>query len=180
MKEVAFCLFETPLGSCGIAWSEGKDSCDPPAVSYFQLPEATTERTAARIARTCGGGSSSPPPPPMAEVIEKITRHLQGEVQDFQDIAVDLDGVRLFDQQVYKAARNIPIGQTRSYGELAKTVNHPGAARAVGQALGRNPIALIIPCHRVLAAGGKIGGFSAHGGLATKRRMLALEGVVFG
>ncbi len=180
MKQVAYCLFETPLGSCGIAWREAGNSSTSPAVISLQLPEATTKRTESRIARNSGARKSSAPPPRIAEVIKKICKHLQGEAQDFRDITVDLDGAGPFARQVYEAAREIPTGQTRTYGELANALSQPTAARAVGQALGRNPIALIIPCHRVLAAGGKPGGFSAHGGRATKARMLAIEGVSFG
>src|SRR5262245_53829497 len=176
MKQVAYHLFETQLGPCGIAWSEGRDSCTPPAVTLLQLPEATAERTEARIARDSGGQKSGTPPPPIAEVIRRVSKHLRGEAQDFQDVPLDLDGVGPFARQVYEAARKIPTGQTRTYGELAKAVGRPAAARAVGQALGRNPIGLIIPCHRVVAAGGKPGGFSAHGGRATKARMLVIEG----
>ena len=87
-----------------------------------------------------------------------------------------MDGVPEFHRRVYEAARAIPPGNTLSYGDIAKRVGAPGAARAVGQALGRNPFPIVVPCHRVLAAGGKIGGFSAQGGVATKRRMLAIEG----
>jgi methylated-DNA-[protein]-cysteine S-methyltransferase len=146
-------------------------------VTLLQLPEATTERTEARIARNSGARKGSTPPPRIAEVIEKLCKHLEGDIQDLRDIPVDLDGAPPFARQVYEAARQIPPGQTTTYGELAKAVGHPGAARAVGHALARNPIALIIPCHRVLAAGSKPGGFSAYGGLATKARMLALEGL---
>jgi len=178
MKQVAYCLFETPLGSCGIAWREDGNSRTSPAVTFFQLPEATAKRTESRIAQSTGARTSSVPPPPIAEVIEKVCKHLQGEAQDFRGITLDLDGAGPFARQVYEAARNIPMGQTRTYGEIAKALDRPNAARAVGQALGKNPIALIIPCHRVLAAGGQPGGFSAHGGLATKERMLAIEGVM--
>jgi methylated-DNA-[protein]-cysteine S-methyltransferase len=136
--------------------------------------------TKSRIARNSGGRMSSAPPPRIVEVIEKVRKHLQGGLQDFRDITIDLDGAGPFARQVYEAARRIPAGQTRTYGELAKALDRPAAARAVGQALARNPIGLIIPCHRVLAAGGKPGGFSAHGGRATKARMLAIEGVTFG
>jgi len=177
MKHVAYCLFETPLGSCGVAWSEREDSDTPPAVIFLQLPEATTRRTEARIAGSAGASEPSDPPPEIVEVIQKVCRHLQGEAQDFRDIPLDLDMAGPFARRVYEAARQISTGETRSYGELARAVSRPTAARAVGQALGRNPIALIIPCHRVLAAGGKIGGFSAHGRLATKARLLAIEGV---
>ena len=180
MKQVAYCLFETPLGSCGIAWSERGNSRAAPAVTLLQLPEATTIMTESRIARSSGARKSSAPPPPIAEVIEKVCRHLQGEVQDFRDITVDLDGAAPFARQVYEAAREIPAGQTRTYGQLAEALHRPAAARAVGQILARNPIPLIIPCHRVLAAGGKPGGFSAHGGRTTKARLLAIEGAISG
>jgi methylated-DNA-[protein]-cysteine S-methyltransferase len=179
MKQGAYCLFETPLGSCAIAWSEGGNPSTPPAVTFFQLPEATSKRTESRIARNAGARAASAPPPRIAEVIQKVCQHLRGDVQDFRDVAIDLDGAGLFARQVYEAARLIPAGQTTTYGELARAVSRPAAARAVGQALGQNPIALIIPCHRVLAAGGKPGGFSAHGGRATKARLLAVEGVTF-
>jgi methylated-DNA-[protein]-cysteine S-methyltransferase len=177
MKPGAYCLFETPLGSCAIAWSEGENSSA--AVTFLQLPEATTKRTEARIARHAGTCAASAPPRQIAAVIQRVSRHLQGDVQDFRDVAVDLDGAGPFARQVYEAARLIPAGQTTTYGELARAVSRPAAARAVGQALGRNPVALIIPCHRVLAAGGRPGGFSAHGGLTTKARLLALEGITF-
>jgi len=180
MKPVAYCLFETPLGSCGIAWSERGDSRTPPAVTLLQLPEATAKMTESRIARSSGAGESSAPPHRIAEVIKRVCKHLRCEFQDFRDITVDLDGAGPFARQVYEAAREIPTGETRTYGELAKALGRPTAARAVGQALRRNPIALIIPCHRILAAGGHPGGFSAHGGLATKATMLAIEGATLG
>ena len=180
MKQLAYRLFETPLGWCGIAWADGGGARSSPAVALFQLPEATPKETEWRIARRSGAPRSSAPPPAIAEVIERVCKHFRGDVQDFRDVAVDLDEAAPFARQVYEAARRIPAGQTRTYGELAASAGRPGAARAVGQALGKNPVALIIPCHRVLAAGGKAGGFSAHGGLTTKARMLALEGAAFG
>jgi len=180
MKHIAYCLFETPLGSCGIAWSQSVSSRTSPAVTLLQLPEATREMTESRIARNAGARKSSAPPPQIVKVIERVRKHLHGNLQEFRDITLDLDGADPFARLVYQAARQIPTGQTRTYGELAKAVDRPAAARAVGQALARNPIGLIIPCHRVLAAGGKPGGFSAHGGRSTKARMLAVEGVTFG
>jgi methylated-DNA-[protein]-cysteine S-methyltransferase len=177
MKQVAYCLVETPLGACGLAWAEPGDSGAGPAVAFFHLPEATTKRAEARIRRDSGAGEASEPPPRIAAVIRQIRQHLAGDVQDFRDVSVDLSDAAPFARQVYQAARLIPAGQTTTYGELARAVGRPNAARAVGQALGMNPIALIIPCHRVLAAGGKVGGFSAHGGLATKAKLLAVEGV---
>ena len=177
MKALAYCLFETPLGCCGIAWKESGDSNALPAVCLFQLPEATPEITESAIAKHCGVDQPSPPPPEIARVIGKVCKHFQGEPQDFRDVALDLTGAGSFAQQVYAAARAIPAGQTMTYGEIAKVLGRPLAARAVGQALGRNPVTLLIPCHRVLAASGKPVGFSAHGGVATKARMLAIEGV---
>lgn len=176
MKPIAYCLFETPLGSCGIAWSESADVGGPPTVTHFQLPEGAVGQTELRIAQR-SGARPGPAPPQIAELIDRVRQHLQGDVQDFRDVVVDLNGVGSFARKVYEAARAIPIGETVTYGELAKTLKCPNAARAVGQALGRNPVALLIPCHRILAAGGKPGGFSAHGGQATKARLLEVEGV---
>ncbi|HYE36779.1 methylated-DNA--[protein]-cysteine S-methyltransferase [Methylocaldum sp.] len=179
MKPIAYCLFDTPLGACGIAWRDGGSEGGPPAVTCFQLPEATAQATEARIARESGAHPSGAPPPAIAALIERIRKHFAGNAEDFRDIDVDLDGVGPFARQVYSAARAIPAGQTSTYGGIAEALARPGAARAVGQALGKNPIPLIIPCHRILAAGGKPGGFSAPGGLATKSRMLAFEGVAW-
>ena len=176
MKPIAYCLFETPIGACGIAWREAADSRSQPAVVLVQLPEATAQATESRMARKAGAKQPSVPPPNIAEVIGKIRKHLQGEVQDFRNVAVELDGAASFARQVYEAAREIPAGQTRTYGEIAKTVGQPKAAQEVGQALSNNPVPIIVPCHRVAAAGGKPGGFSAHGGRATKFKLLALEG----
>jgi O-6-methylguanine DNA methyltransferase len=171
MDRAAYCLFETTLGSCGIAWTQ-----DAERVVLFQLPESTAKRTEARIAASAVADRASSPPAAMAAVIERIVMHLEGHADDFRDVELNLDESPKFARQVYAAARDVLPGQTTTYGKLAESIGRPHAARAVGQALGRNPIALIIPCHRVLAAGSKPGGFSAHGGLATKARMLAIEG----
>lgn len=176
MKRFYHCLFETPLGVCGIAWRESGDSLSPPVVAAVQLPEASPQATESHIVRKSRSSLVAVPPPRIAEVIEKIRRHLQGEVQDFRGVALDLDSVEPFARQVYAAAREIPAGQTRTYGEIANAVGQPGAAQEVGQAMSRNPVPIIVPCHRVAAAGGKLGGFSAPGGPATKARLLALEG----
>ena len=116
------------------------------------------------------------PPPEVQGVIDRIVALLRGEASDLSSIPLDMDQVPAFHRRVYEAARAIPPGMTLSYGDIAARAGAPGAARAVGQALGRNPFPIVVPCHRVLAAGGKIGGFSAQGGIATKRRMLAIEG----
>jgi methylated-DNA-[protein]-cysteine S-methyltransferase len=180
MNHVGYCLFETLMGSCGIAWSGRETSSSPVAVTLLQLPEATAKLTESRIARRSGVREATDPPRRIAEIIGAIRAHFQGDAQDFRDVAVDLDGVSPFARGVYEAARQIPLGRTSTYGELARALDRPNAARAVGQALGRNPIALIIPCHRVLAAGGRPGGFSAYGGRMTKEWMLAIEGAAFG
>ncbi len=177
MKQSAYCLFETPLGACGIAWKAQESSRTPPVVTFFQLPEATRRLTDTRIAGSSGGRKARVPPPRIAGIIRKVQRHLRGDVQDFRDIVVDLDAMGPFARQVYDAVRNIPAGRTKSYGGLAMDMNRPTASRAVGQALGRNPIPLIIPCHRVLAGSKDLRGFSAHGGVETKAKLLEIEGV---
>jgi len=180
MKQAAYCLFETSLGACGIAWNERETSRIPPVVTFFQLPEATRSLTDTRIAGCSGGRKARVPPPYIAGIIKRVQKHLHGDVQDFLDIVVDLDAIGPFARQVYEAVRKIPAGRTKSYGELATDMHRPTASRAVGQALGRNSIPLIIPCHRVLASGKKPGGFSAHGGLETKAKLLEIEGATIG
>jgi len=177
MKRAAYCLFETPLGLCAIAWSVDERPPSSPAVAFFQLPEASVKLTESRIARSCRTRKSDGPPSQIAAIIERVRLHLGGKAQDFSDVTLDLGGTGLFARRVYEAARYIRPGETRTYGEIAKALNQPTAAQAVGQALGRNPIPLIIPCHRVVAAGGRPGGFSAHGGRSTKARILEIEGV---
>ena len=176
MKPASYCLFDTVIGTCAIAWHEPAGPFAQPPIVLFQLPEATSEQTESRIARNAGARQPAVPPPAIAVIIERLGRHLQGEVQDLRDIAVDLDAASPFARQVYDAARQIPAGKTRTYGEIAKAVRQPSAAQEVGQALAKNPVPLIVPCHRVLAADGKLGGFSAPGGLATKTKLLAIEG----
>jgi methylated-DNA-[protein]-cysteine S-methyltransferase len=180
MDQTEYCLFETALGACGIAWKERESSRIPPVVTFFQLPEATRSLTDTRIAGSSGGRKARVPPPYIAGIIKRVQKHLRGDVQDFLDIAVDLDAMGPFARQVYEAVRKIPAGRTKSYGQLATDMNRPTASRAVGQALGRNSIPLIIPCHRVLARGKDLRGFSAHGGVETKARMLEIEGATIG
>ncbi len=172
----AFAVFETAIGACGIAWSVPGPGPDLPVVVGFQLPEANRQRTEARIARRAGSPYPIEPPPTIAALITRVQRHLKGAVQDFRDVPVDLSDLAPFARQVYEAIRQIPPSRTVTYGELAATLHQPTAAQAVGRALGRNPIPLIIPCHRVLAARGRTGGFSAHGGSTAKVRLLAIEG----
>jgi methylated-DNA-[protein]-cysteine S-methyltransferase len=154
-----FTLFDTPIGRCGIAW-EGD------AIVGVQLPEARFD-----------GSEPGAPPLWVQRAIADIVASLRGEADDLADIPLDLDRLAAFPRRVYEVVRTIPAGETMSYGEVAAAAGSPGAARAVGQALGRNPFAIIVPCHRVLAAGGRTGGFTADGGVTTKLRMLAIEGV---
>ena len=176
MKKAVYCLFETPLGACGIAWREAADSGSQAVVTAVQLPEATPQATESRISRKSGASQPGTPPPGIAAIIDKIRKHLLGEVQDFRSVPLDLENVDPFFRQIYQATREIPPGQTRTYGEIAKAVGKPAAAQEVGQAMATNPVPIIVPCHRVAAAGGKLGGFSAPGGPATKAKLLALEG----
>lgn len=176
MTKAAYCLFETPIGACGIAWRETPDSRSQAVVTAVQLPETTPQATESRIARKAGFNQKSAPPREIAAVIEKIRLHLGGKIQDLRSVAVDLSDVTPFFRQIYEATREIPPGQTRTYGEIAKAVGQPTAAQEVGQAMAKNPVPILVPCHRVSAAGGKLGGFSAPGGPATKAKLLALEG----
>jgi methylated-DNA-[protein]-cysteine S-methyltransferase len=169
MTAHGFSLFDTAIGRCGIAWSE----C---GVAAVQLPEGSDREIRARVLRRFPGAREAPPPPGVQDAMEKIAALLRGEPSALQAVALDMEGVPPFHRRVYEIARTIPPGATLSYGDVAARLDAPGAARAVGQALGRNPFALVVPCHRVLAARGKAGGFSARGGVATKLRLLALEG----
>jgi methylated-DNA-[protein]-cysteine S-methyltransferase len=165
----AFALFETAIGTCGIAWGDR-------GLVGVQLPEPSTDETRWRLRRRYPGASEAPPPPEVRRAIDAIAAHLRGEAADLSRIGLDLSGVPEFHRRVYEVARAIPSGATLSYGEVAAQLGEPSAAREVGQALGRNPFPIVVPCHRVLAAGGKSGGFSAPGGVATKLRLLAIEG----
>jgi O-6-methylguanine DNA methyltransferase len=180
VSPTAFTLFDTALGKCGITWKDPDRSNDDPLVIGFQLPEATVQLTETRIVERWKANRTGTIPARISDIIKRVKLHFKGEAQDFRDIKLDLDGTGLFAKQVYDTARTIPSGRTTTYGQLAEAAGHSGAARAVGLAMSRNPIPLIIPCHRVLAAGAKPGGFSAHGGLATKRKMLDIEGATFG
>src|SRR5437899_6988453 len=129
MKRASYCLFETPLGTCGIAWREPAYSTSRAVVTAVQLPEATPRATESRIARRSGPSRRGLPPPEIVAIIEGIRRHLGGQVQDFHSVEVDLGDVAPFFRQVYEAAREIPPGQTRTYGEIARAVGQPHRAQ---------------------------------------------------
>jgi len=170
MTTEAFTLFDTAIGRCGVAWGRR-------GLTALQLPENGDPETRARLARRFPDARESSPPPGVQRALDCIVALLRGEASDLSDIPLDMGGVPPFHQRVYEVTRAIPPGATLSYGEVAARIGAEGGARAVGQALGRNPFAIIVPCHRVLAAGGKVGGFSANGGITTKMRLLAIEGV---
>lgn len=165
----SYCIFDTAIGACGIAWSER-------GVTRFQLPDADRGATERRLRARAGAATLAEPPPEIARVIADLQRYCAGQKVDLSGVTLDLTGVPEAFRDIFAAARSIPWGETASYGEVARRAGMPGAAREVGQAMARNPAALIIPCHRVLASGNKAGGFSAYGGLLTKERLLALEG----
>ena len=163
-----FALFDTAIGRCGIAWS-GR------GVAGVQLPERGERETGARLRRRFPDARESPPPAPVRRAIAGIVALLRGEPSELGAVTLDLDGVPAFHRRVYEVARTIPPGVTLSYGEVAARLGAPGSARDVGQVLGQNPFAIIVPCHRVLAANGKAGGFSARGGVRTKLRLITSE-----
>lgn len=167
-----FTLFETPIGLCGLAWGEQ-------GLVGAQLPEAAPGAAWARLRRRYPDAVETSPPPAVQRVIERINDLLAGGRDDLADVELDFSVVAPFNRRVYEIARAIPPGQTLTYGQVAKAISKtgddPGAARAVGKALGENPWPIIVPCHRVLGADGKSGGFSAPGGVETKARMLTIE-----
>ena len=167
-QALAFCLFPTAIGPCGVAWTAN-------ALAAVQLPEADEERTRRRLLRHTGELPELAPPPFVQSAIARIQALLEGAQDDLGDVPLDWSGVAPFHRRVYEVARAIPPGEVLSYGEVARRIGEPGAARAVGRALGRNPFAPVVPCHRVLAAGSRSGGFSAEGGALTKLRMLEIE-----
>jgi methylated-DNA-[protein]-cysteine S-methyltransferase len=170
MTAPGYTLFDTAIGRCAIAWGTR-------GILAVQLPEADDRATRARLLRRCSGASEMLPPAGVKRVCDDIVALLDGEAIDLKSVALDVQAVSEFERRVYAIARTIPPGETLTYGDIATRLGAPGAAREVGQALGRNPFPIVVPCHRVQAAGGKTGGFSAPGGVATKLRMLQIESV---
>lgn len=169
-----FAFFDTPAGLCGLAWN------DALAVCGGQLPEATAALTRQRMQQRFPQLRETNPPPAMADVLRRLAAALQGAPDTLEDVPLADEDAPEFNRRVYALARRIPPGQTRSYGELAAELGGPAVARAVGQALGRNHFAPLVPCHRVMAANGQSGGFSGPGGLKTKLHLLQLEGAPLG
>lgn len=161
MASGGFTLFETAIGTCGLAWNER-------GVVGVQLPEANASSVAAWLRRRFPASREMSPPARIQRVCDDLVALLAGAPVDLQAVSVDLERSPEFERRVYEVVRTIPAGATLTYGEIATRLGDPDAVRAVGAALGRNPCPLVVPCHRVVAAGGTLGGFSAYGGVATK------------
>lgn len=163
-----YALFDTPIGTCGIAWTDR-------GIAAVRLPDRDAKSTRAALLARRPGAQESAPPPEVERAIEEIRNLLDGRPDRLHEIELDLEGVPAFHRRVYEAARTIPPGATTSYGELGARIGAPGSARAVGQAMANNPFPLIVPCHRIVSSAGRLGGFSAHGGVVTKMRLLHHE-----
>jgi methylated-DNA-[protein]-cysteine S-methyltransferase len=164
-----YCLFGTAFGTCGLAWSAA-------GLTRVQLPEADPAATEARLERILGGGAPAALSATAQAAIDRLARYFAGIPVTFDDLPLDMAGVGDFDTRVYRALREVRRGATTTYGALAAAVGEPGAARAVGRSMATNRWPVVIPCHRVLAAGNRMGGFSAYGAVLTKERLLAIEG----
>ncbi|HTT49105.1 MAG TPA: methylated-DNA--[protein]-cysteine S-methyltransferase [Pseudolabrys sp.] len=169
MSELSFAVFETAIGACAIVWSAR-------GIAGVQLPQANEAATRARVSRRYPGVREAAPPPAVRDAIDGVTALLRGERRDLTAIVIDDSDIPAFNRRVYAVVRQIPPGATMTYGEVAERLGDKTLARAVGQAMGENPTPIVMPCHRVLAAGGKTGGFSAPGGAVTKLQLLTIEG----
>ncbi|HVV42875.1 MAG TPA: methylated-DNA--[protein]-cysteine S-methyltransferase [Nitrobacter sp.] len=170
-NDLTFAMFDTAIGPCGIVWHAR-------GIVAVQLPMSGKDKTRTRIQQRYGAIPEATPPATVRAAIDGMIELLDGKPNDLADVVLDLDGVPEFYRGVYEIARTIPPGKTMTYGDIAKRLGGVELSRDVGQALGHNPCPIVVPCHRVLAAGGKPGGFSANGGVATKLKMLAIEGAI--
>jgi methylated-DNA-[protein]-cysteine S-methyltransferase len=169
MSGLGYTIFDTSVGRCGIAWGEL-------GVLGVQLPEAREIETRRRLFQLFPDTRELRPPPEIQGAIDGMAALLRGKVADFSEVRLDMTGVRPFDARVYDFTRTIPRGETLTYGEVAAKLRASGAAHSVAQALSRNPFMLIVPCHRVLEAGGYADRISPNGGSVSKRRLLSIEG----
>ena len=169
MADIHFALFDTAIGRCGIAWAAG-------GIVGVQLPLPSEAQTRGRLKQRYQALSEAIPPAGVQIAIDRMIALMDGKPIDFADIDLDLSESPDFNREVYAIAREIPPGKTMTYGDIAKRLGGVELSRNVGQAMGQNPCPIIVPCHRVLAAGCKPGGFSANGGVETKLKMLAIEG----
>lgn len=169
MSEIAFTLFDTAIGRCGVAWGEA-------GIVSVRLPDASDEKARTRFEQRFPGIAESEPTPAISAAVARIQALLTGAKDDLADIVLDMGSLSDFQRAVYAIGRTIPPGQTLTYGEVARRLGDPTASRAVGEAMGKNPFPIIMPCHRVQGADGKLGGFSAPGGGVTKLKLLEIEG----
>lgn len=162
-------FLDTALGVLRLSWSEA-------GLTRLMLPGGLLQTAHSAIRRDVSNDREQETMPGfVSEARAALEAYAMGARVDFSGIPVDLTGADAFQTAIYEAARRLGYGKTMTYGELAEAAGHPGSARPTGAALGRNPVAIIIPCHRITAADGKLGGFSAPGGASTKQRLLSLE-----
>ena len=166
-----FTIFDTAVGRCGIAWGDL-------GIVGVQLPEAREIETRRRLFHLYPEARETRPPLNAEIAIEGIVALLRGQACDLSDVTLDMSGMHAFNQRVYQLTRAIPRGETRTYGELAARLGTSGAAYSVAQAISHNPFMIIVPCHRVLEAGGYADKISPYGGVISKRRLLSIEGAV--
>ena len=166
-----YALFDTALGTAAVAWS------DRGIVRTF-LPEPSAQAARARLARRLPDARRGRATGHVRRLIDDVVRLLGGDRVSLEWVSIDDAAVPELDRRVYAATRTIPPGSTRTYGDVARLLGDATLARRVGEALGRNPFPIVVPCHRVLAAGGRTGGFSARGGTETKMQLLRIEGAV--
>ena len=165
---ISFHIFETAIGGCALAWSDQ-------GICGVWLPERNIEALRGRVLRRFAHALECDPPSTVASIVERIVSMMTGKAVAFGDVTLDLQAASDFDRQVYQIARAIPYGETLTYGDIATKLGDVQLSRDVGQAMGSNRFPIIVPCHRVIAAHGKLGGFSAPGGTDTKRRLLEIE-----
>lgn len=166
---ICYALFDTAIGWAGLAWGDR-------GLVGVHLPETDPETARRSFVRRFPDAVEAPVPPHLDKTVADIRALLRGEKPDLLDAPIDASRTPAFHARVYDIARAIPPGETRTYGEVALRLGDKLLAREVGQALGKNPWPIVVPCHRVTAAGGKPGGFSARGGVNTKLKLLAIEG----
>lgn len=163
-----FAIFETALGPCGIVWTDR-------GIAGVNLPEGTEDKTRARVKKRFPEAIEALPPAEIQKIIDDVVALIAGEKVEFSHVTLDHAPLPEFSRRVYEIVRTIPIGHTLTYGEIAKKLGDVSLSREVGQAMGKNPTPVIMPCHRVVAASGKTGGFSAPGGVDTKMKLLSIE-----
>jgi methylated-DNA-[protein]-cysteine S-methyltransferase len=168
MSEQQFAIFDTALGYCGITWTSR-------GIAGVDLPAGSEEKTRARVKKRFPDAEEAKPPPEIQQIIDGVIALIAGRNIDFSHVVLDHGPLPEFSKRVYEIVRTIPIGHTLTYGDIAKKLGDVSLSREVGQAMGKNPTPVIMPCHRVVAASGKTGGFSAPGGVDTKMKLLSIE-----